>query len=328
MIRFGHPSRLPAKRSLVIADPEFDLTSGTGAQAGSRDAIPTRHSRDLDDYEFHFARLPGTRVEGKLVARRLGAEPWLDRHALEGRVKRECRSPRVLHFASHGFFLNDQRTQRAEPSLLESVRGWRDGDLAGRLRGKLPENPLLRSGLALAGAETWIAGGEPPIEAEDGLLTGEDVAGLDLKATELVVLSACDTGLGEVRVGEGVFGLRRAFVLAGAKTLVMSLWKVSDLATAILMDRFYHNALERRLSRAQALRDAQLYVRSLTVGDIRGTWLGPLVVRQFAERNSAARQEMETLVRASNDTVPFSHPYFWGGFVCLGDPAPLPAQRE
>ena len=87
---------------------------------------------------------------------------------------------------------------------------------------------MLRSGLAMAGADTWLRAGNPPEVAEDGLLTAEDVTGLDMVATELVVLSACETGLGQIHVGEGVFGLRRAFVLAGTKTLVMSLWKVPD----------------------------------------------------------------------------------------------------
>jgi CHAT domain-containing protein len=131
---------------------------------------------------------------------------------------------------------------------------------AGRLSGPLPENPLLRCGLALAGANTWLQGGTPPDDAEDGLLTAEDVSGLDLLATELVVLSACDTGLGEVRTGEGVFGLQRAFTLAGAKTLVMSLWSVPDEQTRELMEDFYRRILTGQ-PRADALRDAQFAVR-------------------------------------------------------------------
>lgn len=83
-----------------------------------------------------------------------------------------------------------------------------------------------------------------PEEAEDGLLTAEDVTGIDLLATELVVLSACETGLGEVQAGEGVFGLRRSFVLAGARTLVMSLWKVPDEQTRELMEDFYQRLLD------------------------------------------------------------------------------------
>ena len=101
----------------------------------------------------------------------------------------------------------------------------------GRFSGLSLENPLLRSGLVLAGGNTWLRHGNPPPEAEDGLLTAADVTGMDLTGTELVVLSACNTGLGEVRTGDGVFGLRRAFTLAGAKTLIMSLWSVPDEPT-------------------------------------------------------------------------------------------------
>jgi CHAT domain-containing protein len=117
-------------------------------------------------------------------------------------------------------------------------------------------NPLLRSGLALAGANSWLGGLSLPDGAEDGLLTAEDVSAMDLRQTELAVLSACDTGLGESEFGEGVMGLRRAFVLAGAKTLVMSLWKVPDAATAELMTEFYRLLLA-DVPRAEALRQSQ-----------------------------------------------------------------------
>jgi CHAT domain-containing protein len=154
----------------------------------------------------------------------------------------------------------------------------------GRLSGPGLENPLLRSGLALAGANTWLKKGELPAEAEDGILTAEDVSGLDLLATELVVLSACETGLGEIHFGEGVFGLRRAFVLAGAKTLVMSLWKVPDEQTRELMEDFYRRILAGQ-PRAEALCEAQLEMKKK-----------------------------------------YPDPFFWGAFICQGNPGPLPAQ--
>src|SRR4051794_20168001 len=122
----------------------------------------------------------------------------------------------------------------------------------------------------------------PPPEAEDGLLTAEDVSGMDLLDTDLVVLSACETGLGEVKTGEGVFGLQRAFVLAGARTLVMSLWSVPDEATRELMVEFYQRLLGGE-PRAEALHAAQQALRAR-----------------------------------------YPDPYFWGAFVCLGDPGPLP----
>ena len=122
----------------------------------------------------------------------------------------------------------------------------------------LPENPLLRSGLAMAGANTWLRGGSPPAEAEDGLLTAEDVSGLDLLDTELAVLSACQTGLGDVRTGEGVFGLQRAFHLGGGRNVIASLWKVDDDATVALMALFYHELWVNERPPLEALRQAQL----------------------------------------------------------------------
>jgi CHAT domain-containing protein len=235
----------------------------------------------------HFDRLPGTRAEGERIAALLGVSSWQDRDALEGRLKQKCRSPRILHLATHGFFLQDQ------PHHLQGM-GWEftvlDGGAEGcdRLSGPLPENPLLRSGLALAGANTWLQHDSLPEEAEDGLLTAEDVTGLDLLDTELVVLSACETGLGQVHTGEGVFGLQRAFILAGAKTLVMSLWAVPDEATDLLMEAFYQRILSGQ-PRAEALRGAQQALRA---------------------------------------QPRYSNPLYWGAFVCLGDPGPLDQFRS
>jgi CHAT domain-containing protein len=122
------------------------------------------------------------------------------------------------------------------------------------------QNPLLRSGLALAGVNAWLAGKPLDPSIEDGVLTAEDVSCMDLRGTELVVLSACETGLGSVRVGEAVFGLRRALVVAGAKSLVMSLWKVPDQATASLMEDFYRR-MRSGEPPASALRAAQQSLR-------------------------------------------------------------------
>jgi CHAT domain-containing protein len=280
-LRFGAAHSGQLSDPLVVCDPDFDLTAG-GVPPAPADAPPARRSRDLDRSQYHFSRLPGTRAEGERIAAMLGVTPWLEQSALEGRLKQSCRAPRVLHLSTHGFFLQDQphdpnRTFRDVVAVGGSLGA------PGRLSGPLRESPLLRSGLALAGANTWLREGSLPPEAEDGLLTAEDVSGLDLLGTELVVLSACETGLGEVRTGEGVFGLRRAFVLAGAETLVMSLWKVPDLQTQELMVDFYRRVLAGQ-PRADALRDAQLALK---------------------ER--------------------YPDPYYWGAFVCQGDPGPLSA---
>ncbi len=144
------------------------------------------------------------------------------------------------------------------------------------------EKPALRSELALVETNTWLKGEMLPAEVEDGILTaGGFLSGLGLLVTELVVLSACETGLGKAQVGEGIFGLRRAFMLAGAKTLVMSLWKVPDKQTQELMSDFYRRILAGE-ARAEALRQAQLAMKKK-----------------------------------------YPDPYYWGAFICQGDPSPL-----
>jgi CHAT domain-containing protein len=362
VLRFGAASDRRPAEPVVAADPDFDLGMGTHAHQpvqqetakpaarggfwarlfGRRSAAPARApapepaarpaptaqaparlSRDLDRGRYHFLRLPGTRAEGERVGRRLGVTPLLAGAALEGRLK-ACRSPRILHLATHGFFLPDQQLdlghlsgRNLEPALAGDSAG------LGRLSGPGMENPMLRSGLALAGANTFLRGGTLPDEAEDGLLTAEDVAGLDLLDTELVVLSACETGLGEVHAGEGVLGLRRAFIVAGAKTLVMSLWKVPDLATAFLMERFYDNLLTRGLERDLALSQAQRATRDATVGQLKPEWLTPEMIERLAASDAQARRRLEDLAAKPDDHRPFEHPAYWGAFICQGDTAPL-----
>lgn len=259
VLRFAAASARTPAEPLVAADPDFDLGNEETADEDSADKLPGRHSRDLDRGGLHFQRLGGTRVEGERIAAMLGVKPWLESAALEGRLK-SCRSPRILHLATHGFFLEDQkRNPNKEFRDLGAIGS--DAGGSGRLSAAGLENPLLRSGLALAGVNSWLKEGSPPAEAEDGLLTAEDVSGMDLLDTDLVVLSACETGLGEIHVGEGVFGLRRAFVLAGARTLVMSLWKVPDQQTQELMEDFYGRILAGG-GRADSLRQAQLALQA------------------------------------------------------------------
>jgi len=157
----------------------------------------------------------------------------------EGTVVDAMAGRRVIHLASHGYFGN---SGCAGQTFVQNA--WREG---------IGADPLMSAGIALAGVNQAAAAGT-------GLLTADEVAGIDLRGTELVVLSACDTGVGEAVSGEGVLGLRRAFVTAGAQNLVMSLWSVPDDATATLMTGFYENWLTRRgtVTAAVALRGAQL----------------------------------------------------------------------
>jgi tetratricopeptide (TPR) repeat protein/CHAT domain-containing protein len=278
VLRFQTAPLADARAPEVFADPDFDLgqieqqvPGDTGGQPASS-SLPSiqwapspagralrlagsQAGRDLRQMKVRFPRLPGSRVEAGRVGRLLGVTPWLGREACKGRL-RACRSPQVLHIATHGFFLEDCKLARRQGDM-----DWQGGTPAGRLLDTEAADPLLRSGLSLAGANTWLEGGSPPAEAEDGVLTAEDVISLDLRGTELVVLSACETGLGTIRVGEGVVGLRHAFTVAGARTLVMSLWKVPDEQTQELMVDFYTRILHGK-PRAEALREAQQSLRA------------------------------------------------------------------
>lgn len=183
--------------------------------------------------------LPGTREEAQALAKLARenqlplAGPFLDKDATESRV-RECAAPYVLHLATHGRFLSDTALNRAEGLVL-----------TGQLR-VVPRQPMQRSWVALAHAnetlDSWRQGVVPD-PSDDGLLMADEAARLPLHGTWLVTLSACDTGLGVGRTGEGVLGLRRGFALAGARHLLMTLWPVQDDRTIEFMQAFYRQAL-------------------------------------------------------------------------------------
>jgi CHAT domain-containing protein/tetratricopeptide (TPR) repeat protein len=217
--------------ALVLADPDFDYDGGSGTTAPH----PIGHLfRGLAKENIRWDPLTATREEGLAVGKLLDVEPVLGRDAAEPRVA-NAQSPRVLHLATHGFFLAD----------LELAH----------------QSPLLRSGVVLAGGNRTFAGQPLAASLGNGVLNAEDVLALDLRGTDLVVLSACDTALGSVRNGEGVFGLRRAFPLAGADTVVMSLWQVPDRETQLLMVDFY-TRLSEGANRVEALRQSQLAIKA------------------------------------------------------------------
>jgi CHAT domain-containing protein/tetratricopeptide (TPR) repeat protein len=257
LLRFGLTAPVAAGDALVMANPNFDLRDGDASTRTATDRHTETQSRDLTP-SIYFPPLEKTRAEGERISGMLGVRPFLWDAAVEGHLK-ASRSPRVLHLATHGFFLPNQPPVANASRQSSATAGW-IGEGRTRLTGPSIENPMLRSGLALAGANTWLARGSTPSDAEDGILNAVDVSSLDLAGTDLAVLSACETGLGAAHVWEGVFGLRRAFALAGARTLVMSLWKVADEQTAELMLDFYQRLLSGR-PRAEALRCAQLELR-------------------------------------------------------------------
>jgi CHAT domain-containing protein len=167
------------------------------------------------------------------------------------RLLLELPRARVAHLATHGFFADARfRSVLQLDETLFERRVWDDGSTARRV-GAGSRSPLVLSGLVLAGANRADT-------ADRGILSADDLVGLDLRHLELAVLSACETGLGDVGGGEGVFGLQRAFHIAGCPNVVASLWKVDDQATAALMVLFYRYRAEEKLPPIQALRRAQL----------------------------------------------------------------------
>ncbi|WP_299068756.1 CHAT domain-containing protein, partial [Accumulibacter sp.] len=349
LVRLAEAELLAGADPLVLADPAFDLGSHRtnaaapkggvmgallgwlGRRTRGADGEPVlsrggevppategawlgRCSRDLPRGEIRFDPLPGSREEGQSLGQRLGALPLIGESALEGRLKKQ-RSPAIVHLATHGFFLENQ------PWKPPTFGFGGEMDVMDRLRGH--ENPMLRSGLALAGANTFLRERRSVSdEMEDGLLTAEDVAGIDLLNTELVFLSACETGLGDVRVGEGVFGLRRAFVIAGARTLIMTLWKVSDLATAILVDHFYQRLLA-GTPKGKALRQAQHDLRTGELGKLRPRWLSEPMRERLAAGDAKRRRKLDELAAMPDDFCPFTHPYYWAAFILQGDDGTL-----
>jgi tetratricopeptide (TPR) repeat protein/CHAT domain-containing protein len=233
----------------IYANPDFGSKSKSpDSNRGTAVALRSIEMRDLQS--ISLTPLPGTALEATALEKRVGkpVNVFLGANATEAEL-RKVESPRILHLATHGFFL-------PEIDLGKSVAPLQPGQEIPK--GKLV-NPMHRSGLALAGAQTtlqaWARGEVPPIE-NDGIVTAEEVGGLKLDGTWLVVLSACDTGSGEARAGEGVMGLRRGFIQAGAQNLLMTLWPISDETTVQIMLDFYDRAFKTS-NAPQALSDTQ-----------------------------------------------------------------------
>jgi CHAT domain-containing protein/tetratricopeptide (TPR) repeat protein len=298
LLRLQVPTRNRSE-PMVMANPLYDLTTTsrltmTSAQANQGDKENVANRRSLDLTFKTYKPLPGTAEEATVLSKLLppGAQLFLQEQATEARLK-QLRGPLLLHIATHGFFLSEQAQ---DPQVgNHSLRGTFE-PLNPSPAAPVRENPLLRSGLVLAGVKQGQSG-----TGQDGVLTALEAAGLDLWGTKLVVLSACETGLGEVKNGAGVYGLRRALVLAGSETQVMSLWKVSDAGTRDLMTSYY-TRLQGGEGRAEALRQVQL---AMLRGQLK------------AAASSATRGTTDT-----GESLPaknYRHPYYWAAFIQSGD---------
>jgi hypothetical protein len=294
-LRFGRRPAVVTAEPIVVADPDLNLDRPTTSQAPSTSSPkasfwarlfgrnpaaseqpeegPSRQAVP-EQGRIQFNRRLRTRVEGEQMARLLHVRPWLDAQASKTRLL-ACHAPRILHLAAPGFYLgNPQPEPNPEPA---STGAPAPGPSPDRTWG----NPLLRSGLALAGANLPLDQRDATSAKDDGLLTAKDVSRLDLLATELVVLSDCVSAAAFVPTGSSVLGLRRCFLLAEAQTLVTSLWIVPEKQRLELLKELYGRVLAGE-SRSEALRAAQSAVKAR-----------------------------------------YPDPFYWGAFVCYGDPGPL-----
>jgi CHAT domain-containing protein len=251
---------------MVMADPDFG--TGPGPKLGDKALEPLR-------------RLNASSVEAIQIKNRIaGTNIVMEGEATKNMLK-EVSRPQLLHIATHGFFLEDESDAQTTDDQRSIVRRTSDGSGLddNSAAGTKLDNPLLRSGLFFAGANTG---------SDEATLTAMEASGLDLWGTKLVVLSACDTGVGEVKNGEGVYGLRRALVLAGSESQMMSLWPVSDRGTRDLMISYYE-ALKAGEGRSAGLRKVRLAML----------------------KNPARR-----------------HPYYWASFILSGEWASLDGKRQ
>jgi CHAT domain-containing protein len=226
------------------------------------DKIPMLASRDVElidtlSQRFGLDYLRGTLIEVNEIDKtlkqgRIPTQYYTDINGTEESVKvLSEKRINLLHIATHGFYWTPQKAKRMEHlGFLQASNSKNDTE----------DQSLTRSGLLFAGANLAWNGKEVPTGIEDGILTSKELSQLDLRGLDLVVMSACQTGLGEI-TGEGVFGLQRGFKKAGANTLVMSLWKVDDKATEVMMSQFYKNLMTGQ-SKRQAFLNAQQYLRN------------------------------------------------------------------
>jgi len=265
------------RNALIIADPDFDSINSAINQSYpssfttllSNTSSEDLHSRASTCFNSRFFPINQTRIEADSIYRLLKSHLNFTVHlytginAREQSVKDISDDIGVLHLATHGVFCDNQ-----------------DTDI-----GIISENPLLRSGLIFAGANrNFDNPDDPSLRYENGILTAFEISGLNLSNIELVVLSACKTAMGKVENGEGVYGLRRSFQMAGAESIIMSLWNVPDTETRKLMTSFYRN------------------------------WISS------KSKKKALRKSILEIMDHCRDRYNCTHPYIWGSFVLLGSP--------
>ena len=260
---------------VVFANPDYGHTAQIARRTTTTTEEPMAQQRSSDLGAKTWSSLPASALEGQRVATMLSARLFTGSDASAVRLEQQ-HGPRILHVATHGFFVADAVSKPQDPLRLIQ-------DQAPQLNALRQEDPQLRSGLVLAGANQPDANSN-----DDGYLTAAEAVTLNLRGTELVVLSACSTGQGDIRTGEGVYGLQRSLAVAGARSTLLSLWKVDDAATLEFMTRFYQR-LKAGVGRADAL--------------------------------AATQKEFRAGIPGKLD---WKEPYYWAAWQLVGDWRPIP----
>ena len=295
LINNSLPVSQSPNNAILLGRPDYDLevkqhlASSMKFNSLQRGKFSDFYNVTEELVDVEFSDLPGTEKEVLNIQKKLLKKGWkvktyLGKDALEEVVKKS-NSPRVLHIATHGFFLEDFSSKKdtsysvvesddLEIDLSEVLKQTQNTN--SQITQPNKTNPMLRSGIVLAGVSTF-AKSKQKYQAEDGILTAFEAMNLNLDNTELLVLSACETGKGDIKNGEGVYGLQRGFQTAGVRSILMSLWDVSDQATQELMTEFYKLWLENNDKR-KAFKKAQLKIKEK-----------------------------------------YKYPYFWGAFIMIGE---------
>ncbi len=262
------------KKSILYGGINYDeksrtiLTDSTSVDGAVLRYAFSRANVDSLSLRSSFDYLEGTKREADMIADNMKQHriPYIYYSGIDGSEETfkhlDGTKPQIMHIATHGFFLTEKeakKTRFARPEVELMIEGF---PKSGRL---VEDKPMTRSGLLFSGCNRAFRHEQIPEGEEDGILTAQEISLLDLRGLDLVVLSACQTGLGDIISGEGAFGLQRGFKKAGANTIVMSLDKVDDEATRILMVEFYRNLMSGKTKR-QSLQDAQQYLRKVDNG--------------------------------------------------------------
>ncbi len=290
----------------IMADPQFDLGSGTAAPKINR--APTDPMVRNTDRAV-YPELPYTAVEAERISRYFSEKATLiTKEAATVDAFFQKHSGDILHISTHGDVRPTARLNFSADETKSHIFGLSKNDMLA--------DPLSQCGLILAGRNNWLRGEALSQVFGNGILTGSDILASDLSQYDLVVLAACQTGLGEIQSGEGVKGLRKAFSLAGAGVMVTTLWNVPDFVSAVFMDYFYALLTgDTAITVSEALLQTKEYLRSVSTNTLAANGWGEHIIRLFDSTDDSERFLGQ---RFKESPQPLAHPLLWAGFVLHG----------